>query len=69
MQAARDPQQHWRLLIDAPWLKGTVGFDEGLPIDSAVDMKLDYVDLYTLVKPEQTGSNVEKPVGLTPVWD
>jgi len=55
VHATRDAHQHWLLDIAAPWLSGKVDFDEGMAIDSVIDMKFAYVDLFSLAKSGQQG--------------
>jgi uncharacterized protein YhdP len=54
--AERDGRQRWQLNIEAPWLKGKLGFDQDLAVDSVVEMKFAYADLSSLAKKQhQTG--------------
>lgn len=59
--AERNTSQRWKLKISAPWLQGVVGFDEGLALDSVIDMRFEYADLYSLVKTKAELNNMPGP--------
>ena len=48
--ANRDEVSRWHTMIDSPWLKGEIEFDQSLSPKSTIDMHFEYANLYALAK-------------------
>lgn len=55
--ANRDEVSRWHTMVDSPWLKGEIEFDQGLSPKSTIDMNIEYADLYALAKTQGRGAN------------